>query len=695
VSSSPRPPADAPLTDAPTAEVPSAEVPPADAPEVGAVGQPPQPDRPPYVLTIDLNVLNHLGINLYSNVPAVVSEAVANAWDAGATAVDITIAAGGDHITIADDGVGMSAADVNERYLKVGYDKRKAGVTRSARFDRPVMGRKGIGKLSLFSIANEIEVQTVHTNGRGAEERSGFVMSAAAIRQQIGEPGKARDYAPTPLAPGQLTVERGTRITLRALKRSGAISEKYLRQRLARRFSVLGPAHNFVVRVNRTEIGVEDRDYFRNVQFVWTFGPESAEYRDACSNAERTETIPAVVSREHGYTVTGWLGTFDERKSIDDGNNTIVVLARGRLVQEDLLKDIDEGGIFTKYLIGEVRADFLDNDHDRDIATSDRQRVVEDDPRWRLVRKFVSDAVKTHVKLNWGKWRKELAEKRALEISAIAAWYESLGTDHKRYARELFGHIEALPVRDPGVKRELYKSSILAFESLAFRRNLAALEQVEDATELRRLVEVIGSLDELEAIRYVDTVRGRLEVIDKIESVKEDALEVVLQQYLFDHLWLLDASWERAATDAGMEVIVGKEWKHLDAKLDPEERRARLDIKYRTAAGKHIVVELKKYDRPIGVFELADQIQKYRDALTKVLTAKYPHEPLQLEFICVLGAAPREFKDNPERVRGVLRELGARFVTFDQLLRDARVAYGRFLDERQAVERIRKLVESI
>lgn len=37
-----------------------------------------------YQMTIDLNVLNHLGINLYSNIPSVISEVVANAWDADA-----------------------------------------------------------------------------------------------------------------------------------------------------------------------------------------------------------------------------------------------------------------------------------------------------------------------------------------------------------------------------------------------------------------------------------------------------------------------------------------------------------------------------------------------------------------------------------------------------------------------------------
>ena len=38
-----------------------------------------------YKMSISLNVLNHLGLNLYSNTPAVIAEVIANAWDADAT----------------------------------------------------------------------------------------------------------------------------------------------------------------------------------------------------------------------------------------------------------------------------------------------------------------------------------------------------------------------------------------------------------------------------------------------------------------------------------------------------------------------------------------------------------------------------------------------------------------------------------
>ena len=112
----------------------------------------------PYFFTLDLRVLDHLGINLYSNAAAVLSEAVANPlWDADAQLVKVDIAA--TQITIEDNGIGMTLKQINDRFLKTGYDKRVNEGETSAR-GRAFMGRKGIGKLALFSIANEIEVQT-------------------------------------------------------------------------------------------------------------------------------------------------------------------------------------------------------------------------------------------------------------------------------------------------------------------------------------------------------------------------------------------------------------------------------------------------------------------------------------------------------------------------------------------------------
>src|SRR5579862_7276221 len=101
----------------------------------------------PYTMRLSLSVLDHLGLNLYSNIPAVLSEVVANAWDADAKSVGIVIDLGAGTISVTDDGIGMTASDLNDRFLFVGYKRREAGLSQTPT-GRPVMGRKGIGKLS-------------------------------------------------------------------------------------------------------------------------------------------------------------------------------------------------------------------------------------------------------------------------------------------------------------------------------------------------------------------------------------------------------------------------------------------------------------------------------------------------------------------------------------------------------------------
>ena len=87
----------------------------------------------PFRMTIDLNVLDHLADGLYSSVAAVITETVANAWDADATEVKIGLDIAGDRIEIVDDGLGMDPNAVNDRYLRVGYRRRKEGESASSR----------------------------------------------------------------------------------------------------------------------------------------------------------------------------------------------------------------------------------------------------------------------------------------------------------------------------------------------------------------------------------------------------------------------------------------------------------------------------------------------------------------------------------------------------------------------------------
>ena len=95
---------------------------------------------------ISLSILNHLGRNLYRSFMTVLGEAISNSWDADAENVWIFINKKNNSFIIKDDGDGMSADDFRNKFLKIGYSKRKEGSISSTK-GRPFIGRKGIGKL--------------------------------------------------------------------------------------------------------------------------------------------------------------------------------------------------------------------------------------------------------------------------------------------------------------------------------------------------------------------------------------------------------------------------------------------------------------------------------------------------------------------------------------------------------------------
>lgn len=108
---------------------------------------------------ISLSVLNHLGRNLYRNIVTVIGEAISNSWDADAKNVWIEIDRENNTMCVLDDGSGMTAEDFQNKFLKIGYSKRKDGNFKSAS-GRPYIGRKGIGKLALLSCAKRIHIAT-------------------------------------------------------------------------------------------------------------------------------------------------------------------------------------------------------------------------------------------------------------------------------------------------------------------------------------------------------------------------------------------------------------------------------------------------------------------------------------------------------------------------------------------------------
>lgn len=645
------------------------------------------PDNHKYSMTLDLSALRHLGIGLYSNTPAVMSEAVANAWDADASQVDIDVKE--DSMTIQDNGCGMTVNDANEKYLRVGYERRKkeGGSTRGG---RQAMGRKGIGKLSLFAIANTV---TIHSTKDG--ERHGFEMRVKDIEGAIRN---EEAYHPKPVTPAS-DLASGTRITLSDLKHKSYAAP--LRKRLARRFSIIGEIDKFAVMVNGNAIGVKDRGYCENLQYVWVFGGGSGPIIQKTNGAAIFHEEVEISLNGRAVPLKGWAGTVHsagQLKDADTGDNMnkIAVMVRGKAAQEDILGEFSQSGVYSSYIVGEVYADFLDNNGEgEDVVTTSRQRIKEDSPGYMALKEGVRKALLI-IEKKWNEMRDDDGDKRAREIPQVREWYDNLdNADHKRMAKSLFGRINRMPVGSAGERNRLIIGGVLAFESLRLRDMLDRLGDI-DIANVSMLKDVFLQLDDLEASSYYQTTKSRLAVIDKlIEIADSSPIEKVVQDHLYNHLWLLDPSWERMQGTERIETTVRKAFESLESKRQ-KDGESRLDIKYTTTAGKHVIIELKRPSVVVDTGELITQVEKYRTEVEEIMQREgRPTEPV--EFVCIVGKKPRNWSTPGSRSRSEasLAAYSARVVMYDELIRNAQETYKDYTERQKSVSRVYNLIASI
>ena len=646
-----------------------------------------------YELTIDLQVLKHLGIGLYSNVPAVVSEMVANAWDADADKAEITVS--GDEIIIKDDGLGMNIQDANKKFLTVGYQKRKSE-KETRKYHRKPMGRKGIGKLSAFAIADEVEVRSIKTDEKTKKElgRASFVMDVEKIEDQakLGKP-----YYPTPLEDAQSKFANGTQIVLRKLKGKRSIQPQYIRVNLARRFSILGK--DFQVSVNGDEVTIAERQYWDKLQFVWGLGA-SANYDLAKSGKKvrKTEVLPNTVTiGNETKNVSGWIGTVhyprelrDEQSDID--NNGIVVLARGKLIHENLLPFARTSRIFAEYVVGEINAEWLDQDAKDDMATSGRQSMKEEDPRFASLQEYLKDRL-IYIADKWTAWRNDVGLKDAVQRHPILQkWLDDMSVDNRRHAEKLVATIEGMPVADVEDKKELLKHGIMAFETLALKGNLSALSETQ-TIDLKTLKRIMSAMEDLEVAHYYQVAKTRWTVLQQVEKlVDRDEKEKFLQEKIYDHTWLMDAAWERPTRDKRKEKRFTDALKGKKLGLSRNEQLSRYDIQYLTVSGKDLVVELKRSGRKLTIPTIIDQVRKYADIMKALAKEKSMSLTPNFEIIVLLGDLPAGYSLDDENA---LKNYNARIMTYEVLIEHARSTYGDYLKHQKKVERIQKIVDSL
>jgi len=356
---------------------------------------------------ISLSVLNHLGRNLYRSFVTVLGEAISNAWDADAKNVYININKEGNSFIIKDDGIGMSKGDLQNKFLKIGYSKRKDRAKSAG--GRPYIGRKGIGKLALLSCADKISVISKKFGGvyvGGVIDNSG--LDEAIKKDLTPQKYKLEEVDLTVFGEHTDNHKQGTLIYFENIKEGINKSPDYLKKIIALyfRFSLID--NSFNIFLDDEKITLEQlKDLAKETQFLWNINnlndPYINEYlknlKEPVKNIVmegNVEGFIASVTKPRCLKIT----SADERAGVD-------LFVNGRLRERDILKHIPTARIAENYFYGQIHFNDLDDEKER-FATS-REGIIADDPKYREfldnLRRKILDILE-----DWDAWRRKLRQ---------------------------------------------------------------------------------------------------------------------------------------------------------------------------------------------------------------------------------------------------------------------------------------------
>jgi len=358
------------------------------------------PAKTQFNFEISLSILNHLGRNLYRNFITVLGEAISNSWDADASNVLVTIDQKNSSFSIKDDGVGMNAEDFQNKFLKIGYSKRKDGQQKST-LGRPYIGAKGIGKLALLSCADKVSIfsRTTSTNYVGGVIDNGDL--DAAITNDLAPDQYPLDQLNFNLV--ELLIKghtQGTIIHFDQTKEYLKNSIAHLKKLLAMtfRFSLLDD--DFNIYVNGELVTIKDLlDLSNNTEFCWAINQFSDEFTGSFIGAA-SKPIPLTTP----LNVKGFLATVKLPRHLKitgtEERATVDLFVNGRLREKNIIRHIPTQRILESYVYGQIHFDDMDRP-DHDPFTSSREGIVEDDENFISLLDYLKRTVLPQILDEW------------------------------------------------------------------------------------------------------------------------------------------------------------------------------------------------------------------------------------------------------------------------------------------------------
>ena len=623
------------------------------------------------VLTVAGNIVKHLGVQMYAGRPVpAIAELISNAWDADATDVDVHLPldeawdpTDPDHfIQVSDNGNGMTWDMVRDAYLNVGRDRRKKEKTDKSPGGRRLQGRKGVGKLAGFGIADTLEVQTVYKDADSGVRQKTLIwfkldLSDLTKVEQGPAPVDVIFAGPINKAPAKTRTTKGTTVTLRHLHERKARNADSFHHSMAQRFLLIGP--QFRVRINGEDLREED------IPLQWREPKKSG-----WATANVTGCGP----------IKYWIGFTEHPRKQNEGElSGILIYTRGKISQEETFFDIS-GGVTgqhgLRYMVGMVKAEWLDAGADSpDHIATPRDSIAWESPEGTAFKEWGQTLLRRCLS-EWAKFRASLREKQIREVSPqVQARIEQLAPSYRDVALQFVEKFKSVEM-EPTEFQDILSWFLDALENATLRSILQRLRDT-DIADLEQLDDLLSKMEVRTAVTLLQIIDSNLGAIEALERMhQQDAKERgVISKHLQNNPWLLDPTWMLNKTEGRVATWIGKEFglKKKRQKGDDD----RVDFFCVGVGGTLHIVEIKRGAHVASVKDI-NQADKYRKYVLKRFGELSDPKAIKYAYVQSHLIAAELHQDAQSIKESFANSGWVFFTTWDDLIERAKQSHNQF-----------------